>query len=83
MKIASTCCFIVFISSFFEAFSNFRYYRKVSFEFANHGAFIIHVFNHAMNEDNINKLMCLNKKSKRESKNIIQKEKQNRFIIEE
>jgi hypothetical protein len=59
--------------------------EKTIFEFANQiGAFIIYVFIQAMNEDNINKLLLLeNKKSKKVSKNIIERENQNRFVTEE
>ena len=37
----------------------------------------------SMNEDNINRLLSLQKKSKKEAKDIIKRERQNRFVTEE
>jgi hypothetical protein len=65
-------------------FTEYSKLEKTIFEFTNQiGAFIIYIFIQAMNNDNINKLLLLKKRSKKASKNIIEIENQNRFVTEE
>jgi predicted transcriptional regulator len=70
---------------FFEPkFTENSLLEEIIFEFSNQvGAFMTYVLIQAMNEDNIDRLLLLQKKSKREAKDITEREKQNRFITEE